>query len=458
MCYNFRKGEKKMEESEKSLKQKKTKKILKAALFCFLALVLFAAGFVGGWFGRYYSFDPSLRSFLWAYSMAKEHYYRPLDETNFYEELYSSLSLDPYSRYFTTEGYSNYVSEGEGKSSGVGLSLTDEEVSGKTLPRVFLISENSPAERAGIRKGMYLFGFGKDEPNLSGNSEALVTFVGEQEKDFVLRCGYEADESDAKEYRLEKQAYQSAYAFYRDSETAFHISYDGSPEKSSPKPVLRETGEALSILDEKTGYLALTEFSGNAAEEVELLLEKMKERGRIHLILDLRTNGGGYLDTCTQISSHLLRNAEKGSSPVVVRAVYRGGGEKVYRAKRANFSLSQSDSRVLVLADENTASASECLIGALVDYGTISYQDIFLRKNAKGVAKTYGKGIMQTSYKGLFGGALKLTVAEIFWPLSHRSIHGVGVTPSDGANAVEADLIWGNHDPMLEAAAKSLSE
>ena len=76
----------------------------------------------------------------------------------------------------------------------------------------------------------------------------------------------------------------------------------------------------------------------------------------------------------------------------------------------------------------------------MVDYGAVSYQDIWLAER-NGEARTFGKGIMQTTYSLLSGNgdAVKLTTARICWPLSKKCIHGVGVLPSDGAKTVAED-------------------
>ena len=93
-----------------------------------------------------------------------------------------------------------------------------------------------------------------------------------------------------------------------------------------------------------------------------------------------------------------------------------------------------------MLADNQTASASECLIGCMLDYGTIDYSDICLAYRGD-EAKTFGKGIMQTTYPliGFNAGAVKLTTARICWPVSKKCIHGVGVLVSDGARTVAED-------------------
>lgn len=440
------------ETSEAPVKKKK-KRIAKCIGAVVLALLIALLGFLGGWFGYYYSLDEEIRSFLWAYEVAKKNFYRPLDETDFYENLFSALDLDPYSGYYTPDAYSDYQDRGEGQNKGIGVSLTNETSDGVTVPRVFIVYENSPACNAGVRKGMYVFGFGNASDELTtGDSSAIVSFVGSTEGEFVLSCGYERDGSDAQIYTMQREAYQAAFVHYRDSEGSLRIRY----EHSSSRGELVEGDEALPFLDTKTAYIRLDEFSGNAAEEFIEVLRAMKERGRIHLILDLRTNGGGYLKTFQKIASYLLRDVKNGTSPIVARAIFRNGSDQIYRASNCDFSCFTEGSRIVLLTDENTASASECLIGALVDYGTVNMEDIFLRQNTNGVAKTYGKGIMQSHFSALSGAAMKLTVAEIVWP-SGKSIHGVGVIPEDGATPVQADLIWGNFDPMLEEAAKRIS-
>lgn len=427
-------------------KMPRKKKKLKALLCVGIAVVIAAAGFTGGWFGYYLSIDEKERELMWALDIVKDHYYRPVDEDALYDSVYGGLRLDSYTRFFPPVDYSDYRADSAGQNEGVGVSLLDERADGVTIPRFFLVYENSPASRAGVRKGMYLLGFGKSEEELKqGATSDFNKFIGEEAGEFVVRCGYRRDGSDAKLVTLQRGSYQAGYVFYQDSETCFRF-------VGEKKLQLTQTEEPLPALGPQTAYIRLDEFNGNAADEFEACLEKMKERGKVNLILDLRTNGGGAMTVLCDIASHLLRNAS-GRRPIVARAVYRDGSAEEFRADGNDFfDYFTADSRVRVLADESTASASECLIGAMVDYGTLSFADIYLREDEKGVAKTYGKGIMQTTYPyPLTGAAMKLTTAEIFWP-NGKSIHGVGVLPSDGANAVRADRIWGADDPVLEAA------
>lgn len=439
--------------------QKRNNKMARRIVAVVLAVVLLAIGFLVGWLVRYYSIDADYRAFLWALETTKKYYYLDIDEKAVYENaadhsgkaLIASLEaqIDRYSCFYTPEEYDRVVAAGEGQNVGIGVSVYDEETDGKTLPRVLLIVENSPAQKAGIEKGMYIFGYGTESSGLqSGDSTALTAFIGSRTDSFVLRVGFAADGSDASDVVLKRAAYQAAYCYYRDSETSYSFRGDGS------SLLMTETFSPIEGLNDKTAYIRIDEFSGNAAEEFALCLDQMKEQGRTDLILDLRTNGGGYLSILQSVASHLLRNAQE-DYPVVATAQYKSGRITSYRASDQSdfYNYFNESSNVYLLADENTASASECLIGAMIDYGTLSYGHIYLRADEKEGSvsgSSYGKGIMQSFYPGALG-VMKLTVATVHWPVSGNCIHGVGVTTENGANGIVSGFVWGKDDVMLNA-------
>lgn len=409
----------------------------KRALFIVLSVVLALVMFGAGWLGSYLALGRNARSLLWAIDKTQKEYYTELDEEDIYEKLFDALSPDRYSYYMTAEEYEGVLREQQGVNEGVGISVIAQQDG----LRVYSVVGNSPAELAGVREGMYLFAYGADEAHLieaKGDAAALTSFIRENAGPVVLRCGY--GEGDAKNFIVTKGSYLASYCSYYDSEAAFLF-------RGEEKLALTQTEQPLAGLDDKTAYIRIDAFDGNVSAEFAQCLAKMKERGRMHLVLDLRSNGGGYLNDLVSVASHLLREAE-GRAPVA-EARYRNGNVRRFVASDTDFSAYfTSDSRVTLLADENSASASECLIGALVDYKTIGYGDIYLRAET---GRTYGKGIMQSTYRDLHGNAMKLTVAEIFWPVSGKSIHGVGVTVSgDGAVAIEAPALRGERDEMLE--------
>lgn len=430
-----------------------------------LAVAMLFVIVVGTGFWLIFFADGERKAVEWAITMTEAYYYPegfsaeavyetagPDADTDTLIQALNS-QLDPYSEFMKPREFQTYIDQGAGHNRGIGVSFAEETVGETVYYKAALIVTNSPAERAGIGKGMYLLGYGLSETEMTVGVEydAFSEFLSGQNGSFYLRFGYSADGTGARNYSLAREDYQATYCYYRDSETAFY--FHGKDGKT-----FEEVTHPIEGLDDVTAYIRIDEFSGNVAEEFKACLNKMKERGREHLVLDLRTNGGGYLTDFQSIASHLLRNAQPGSKPLVQVARYKDGHEDRYEASEASDfeEYFSSGSQVYVLADENTASASECLIGTLVDYGTVPYDHIYLRQGEDGVAKSYGKGIMQASYQHYTGAAMKMTIAGVFWPLSDRSIHNVGVTTADGAHAIEAQLFWGEQDTMLDAVLREI--
>ena len=424
----------------------------KRAVAVVLAVVIAAVGFLAGWLGSWYSRDARLRKLSWLIDTLEDNYYQDVDLDALYDELYDAVVPDRFSYFYTAAEYDRLVAESEGQNEGVGISMLQEDGS----IRLYSVVENSPACLAGLEKGMYILGWSEAGGEVSsGSVEELSTFISAQDGDFVLYADHSSDGTASAEnaYTVKKSEYLAAYCLYRDSGSTY--AFRG--ETSLTLTNVTETEGALAGLDEDTAYIRLDGFDGNCASEFAACLALMKERGRTNLIIDLRGNGGGYMTSLQSIASHLLRNAER-SDPAVAIAVYRDGSRNTYRATGNDFSEYFTEkSRVTVLADENSASASECLIGALVDYGTIGYGDIYIRRDEEtGVCRTYGKGVMQSTFTSLSGDAFRLTVAEIFWP-NGRSIHGTGVTPEDDAVAVTAPLLPGETDTFLEQVIADLA-
>lgn len=345
---------------------------------------------------------------------------------------------------------------------GAGISLTR-----KYDPmRVYQVVGNSPADLAGLRRGMYILKYGASEnvdEMVSGSSSEFFAFVNQLKPDenkqvtVHIYCGFDKEGDGAKVYSITMKEYNATYCYYRDNSGTYRFREVKEQDKLVKKLVKIEGEEALAVGDD-TAYIALTQFTGSAAAEFKDCLKKMKESGCKNLILDLRGNGGGYMDVFVEIAACLLKETTSGAQKVAY-AEFRDGATVSYSARKSSYNdYFESDSRVSVLADEYTASASECLIGALVDYKTIDFSDIYLREDENGVAKTYGKGIMQTHYEDKHGNTLKLTSAEIFWPKSKKTIHGIGVNSIDHkANAIASTLLPDANDSFLQAVIAQLA-
>lgn len=411
-------------------KRKSGKKAWKIVGCILLAVAIFASGALTFWF----SLDKGMRKLIWIKDKIDEEYYQDISDDEFYSTIYDAINndlLDPYSYYMTADEYKASEERMAGKKGGIGTMLLSKDASGNDQILIARVSGNSPAERAGLAEGDKIIGFGLTE-NAITESQVFQEFSDfldalELNEPFfikVLSGGIE------KTLSLAKEIYVENYVFYRTNNSSYAFS-------GSNSSLWTEKGEALMALPDQTAYIRLIQFGGNVAKGFARAMEQFRQDGKTDLILDLRGNTGGYLDLMQEIAAYFGKNA-KGNSPVAVLADY--GNKMVAYDARGNVydEYFKPESRIFVLADIDTASASESLIGFMLDYGALSYENICLSERG-GVARTYGKGIMQTTYylDWFEKDALKLTTAEIRWPVSKTSIHGRGILPEDGTKTVQ---------------------
>ena len=435
-----------MKENHDTMPEREGKKITKGkrALIIGVALLILVMGFAAGWLGAYFSVDSRLRNLGWMIDRVADNYYQDIDKDDLYNSLFKKLELDKFCTYYTREQYQTVVGESNGNNAGYGIGLYAYEAD----PHVYSVVGNSPFDLAGIRRGMYIHAFGPSEEALQkGTRGELLDYLAAHNS-CTLKYGYDKEGSDAKIVTVSRASYLGSYCIYSDSEGTFRF----RGEKSL---VLTQTEGGMSALDGDTAYIRLTEFDGNAAAEFKVCLQTMKVRGRTNLVIDLRSNGGGYVSTMCDIVSHLMRDATE-KKPVVMRTKYRSGKTTVYRATGNDFSTYFSESsRIRVLLDEYSASASEALVGAMIDYGTVQGSDIYVRISGDpekpNAAHSYGKGVMQSTFVAPNGAALRLTVAQIFWP-NGKSIHETGIGEAHGVIPVAADLLPSATDSFLEQA------
>ncbi len=162
------------------------------------------------------------------------------------------------------------------------------------------------------------------------------------------------------------------------------------------------------LLPNRTGYIKISTFSTTIDQEFEQHLTQLKRKKADKFIIDLRGNPGGFVDAAVNLSEHFIDEGP------VVRMKNRSGEERVYEVSEGK----KWSEPLVVLVDENTASAAEMITAIVRDYelGTII-----------GV-NTYGKGTVQTFIQLDHGGVLKLTVDQYFSPKG-KVINGVGIAP-----------------------------
>ena len=416
-----------------------------------LALVLalaLTAGFACGC-NRSYS-----ASYSWVLNTIIQNYYEDIPVEELHKSIISggvSSVLDKYSAYYTSEEYRQITASNSGNKIGIGITYqwVDEGVSSRgSGALVTCVSCGSPAWESGLKAGTFISGVRLDEEETQLTcKEDFSSFITEraEEESFTLV-------TDRGDYEVARQQYISGYCTMSTSHTTYSIYYrDGN--------MLISEEEGIALLPEGAAYLRLDQFYGNAVEEFSALMEKYNDDNCTSLILDLRQNGGGYVNVMCGISG--IFTGQSGINAMT--AEYKGG-------KRETFNVSLTpDSRnafpkgaqLSVLADNGTASASEALIGVLISYDVIDYSDIYISdfspeylsfsgtqdKNCR----TYGKGIMQTTFTNrATGEALKLTTAKLYWP-NGTCIHDVGLT-AEKCNTVKTDWCVTYGDEQLARA------
>ncbi|MBQ3219334.1 MAG: hypothetical protein IJB32_01935 [Clostridia bacterium] len=333
------------------------------------------------------------------------------------EELADALVnavLDDYSAYYTAEEYEETKQRGKGNLTGVGLTFYDADCI------VDKIVGNSPADNSGIMAGDELL-----SGEINGKTEQfdkyldMITFLENVPSEVDLKINAKRN-GEKLEFSLKKVKYVASYVTYYDNEVKFCFKTENN-DKLTAKSY---NGLGKTELNSDTAYISFDSFEGDADKELIQALEFMKERGRTKLILDLRGNGGGYMDVLTEVAGCLIHCNGKNNFIVAV-AESKNNKERFYSGKnRFNTEIKS----IAVLADKRSASASECLIGAMIHYGgAFSRDKLIIEKAGDQKATTYGKGIMQTTYGLIGGGALKLTTARILWPDEQTCIHGKGI-------------------------------
>lgn len=418
--------------------KKKSKIVLTAVCSAVGAVIAFSAGLLTATMSK----NQASRSINWIIDTINQNYYKDVDNDELVAAAMSggfSKLLDVYSTYYTKEEYRQVVNSNSGQKSGIGISYSF--VSGKGV-LINSVLGNSPAHEAGLKRGMYLdYGINSNnEEILFSSANSFADFVsGFVDGEQMTLHATDEDGNAIDDFKLGKAEYKASYAYMFTKDCEYAVTYDGGKTAA----LVKKTDETMNYLPDGAAYINLMQFYGSAVSEMSMLINKFNELNCTSLILDLRGNGGGYVSVMQGISYQFTANHPNEYNNVAMYAEYKNGKrENYYIALPSDKSATiASDVDVYVIANADTASASEALIGVLISYGVIDYEDIYLSdysdeyvnwlESGGYTAKdgqTYGKGIMQTTFTNITTGeALKLTTAEIYWP-NGVSIHDVGIS------------------------------
>lgn len=304
-------------------------------------------------------------------------YLGEIDENKIFDETikgYVDGLDDEYSQYFTKEELEKYKTDNiEGQFVGIGVYIIQDTE--KNAIRVLAPIKGSPAEKAGILAGDYIV-------KVEGQS-----YTGEQI-------------TEATNKMKGKEGTKVKIQIIREDETL-----DFEVERAN----VRVNPVEADIYEGNIGYLKISSFDQGSASEVTKKVEELKAQNIKSLIIDLRNNGGGIVDEAIEIADLFT---SKDSTLLITKDKH--DNESVSKAKRDK----AIELPIIVLTNENTASASEILAGALKDNNV-----------AKIVGTTtFGKGVIQELLTMKDGTGLKLTTNEYYTP-NRNKINKVGIEP-----------------------------
>ena len=308
-----------------------------------------------------------------AMNFIESHYVQEVDKDKLIDGAIGGMvhSLgDPHSIYLEPKLYSQLKADTTGSFGGIGVYMGFKEGG------VFVLSviPDSPGEKSGLMAGDSILSVNGQPVSEIEPSEVALKIRGDVGSNVELLIHREGDED-------------KIYTITRE--------------------VIKVQTVSGKMLDDKLGYIRISNFSENTAEEFKSVINNLEQNNMKGFILDLRQNPGGVITSCVDIAKQIV------PAGTIVSVVQRDGTKEVFKSE-----LKQAKYPIVVLLDHNSASASELLSGALQD-----------TKAALIVGeRSYGKGSVQTVIPMFQNDGLKLTIAKYYTP-SGRSIDGTGIEP-----------------------------
>lgn len=334
------------------------------------------SGIIAGTEGKYASLEKTIMNKVKVLEIFIDEYFLDdIDEEKMADSVYKGVINglgDDYAAYYTEEEYKQIQEKTDGVYCGIGAYISVDAKTG--LVTIVAPMKKSPAQKAGIKAGDMIYAVDGKEVSKLEISQVQALLKGEKGTDVDLTL-----------LRGEKKV-----------------------EVTVTRDEIVEDTVSSRMLDNQIGYIQVTAFEQVTAEQFRNAIDKLEKQGEKGLIIDLRNNGGGLLDTAVDMLDRMLPEG------VVVYSKDKNGKKQEYKAEDPD----KFDKPLVILVNENSASASEVFSGAI--------QDENVGKLAG--TKTFGKGIVQGIFSLDDGSAVKMTTAKYYTPKG-RNIHGKGLTP-----------------------------
>lgn len=311
---------------------------------------------------------------------------------------------DPYTEYISKEEMKDYLEDTMGNFVGIGIYMVKNTEANKV--QVLAPIKNSPAEKAGILPGDLIVAV--DGVNYTGDDMSVVSSKIKGEEGTTVTV-----------------------EILRGTETK---TFELKRENIKVNPVEGK------VLANQIGYIEFSSFDEGTAKDFKAKYEELQKQGIKSLIIDLRNNGGGIVDEALEIADYI---ADKGS--VLLYEVDKNNNEEVKKSEHEPI-ISMP---IVILTNENTASSSEILAGALKDLG---------KAKTCGV-KTYGKGVIQQVLTLGDGSGIKITSEKYLTP-NKTEINKIGIEPDEKVELPDTVenvlLVEEKEDTQLQKAIEML--
>lgn len=305
-----------------------------------------------------------------------KYYLNKIDTDNIEQNIYKGFAKglnDPYAEYYTKEEYKQLTEEDSGEYEGIGISVAKDTDTG--YAEIVSVFKDQPAYKAGLKTGDLIIAVNQ-KSTADMELQDVVAEIKKKENKTVVLTIYRDKKS--KDYTVKKSSVQLDTVSYQ-------------------------------MKDNKTGYIAVSQFLENTGDQFDEAVTALEKKEMQSLIIDLRDNGGGLLNTCTQMVSRVIEKDK-----MIVYTKDKEGNKQEFKSD----SKKTVDIPIVILVNGNTASASEIMTGCLKDYGKATVVG----------TTTYGKGIVQNIMPLPDGAAIKFTIAKYYTP-NGTDIHKKGIKP-----------------------------
>lgn len=308
--------------------------------------------------------------------MIDQEYLGEVDNAEMAEGIYAGLVYglgDVYSRYYTADEYAQETASTDGAYAGIGVSIQKNKNGGVQIAECY---EGGPGAEAGLQTGDVITAINDTDVTDMELSD-VVSLIRENKDNTIVLTVFRENEEKSREISVDVTDVELPSVF----------------------------GE---MLDKKTGYIQITQFTGVTLQQYKDMFAELKDKGMERLVIDLRDNPGGLLTSVCDILREILPEG------LIVYTEDKYGNREEENCDGKH----QLDMPLAVLVNENSASASEIFAGAVQDHevGTIVG------------TTTYGKGVVQELRQLSDGSAVKLTVSNYYTP-NGNSINKVGIKP-----------------------------